>query len=404
MEELVFSELTKQKGNLKLILKDKYGLNEEDFLAVTDFLEKSLTDMIKQMKNGKSAHEKFFSDIILNSIDAIIGLDTNMKIFLWNKGAEKMFGYSREEAMGRDFSVLIPDYLIEQGEKEFMINELKERGYLENYDSERRAKDGSILNVNMSRFSLYDSDNNFMGSVGIHRNMTKERQLEKQLREKENLALIGEVVSSIAHSFSNPINIISGNADYLLLDKKPEDEEYEELKIILEESAGITKSIRHLLDFSRPVKIEKEQGNINKMINDFLSKSKYMFEEKRISVRKCFCDNLPVVLFGETEMQEVISNLFNNAVHASSYEDVIKVKTSSHGNFIYIDITDNGDGIPKENLNKIFTPFFSSKSYGKGTGLGLSIAKKIVSEHGGELKVKSNIGKGTSFTISLPLK
>jgi len=403
VEELVFSELAKQKETLKDILKNKYNLKDGEFSFITDFLETSLFNMIRLMKDGKSAHEKFFSDIILNSIDAIIGFDNNMKIFLWNKGAFNMFGYTKEEAIGQDFSYIIPDYLIEKGEKEFLVNEINEKGFLANFDTDRKTKNGSILNVNMSRFSVFDSQNELMGSVGIYRNMTTVRKLEKELREKERLALAGEVVSSIAHSLSNPINIISGNADYLLQDKKPGDEGYEEMKTILEESARITKSIRHLLNFSRPLKIEKEKGNINDLTNDVLSNLKYMIGDKKITVRKSLFDSLPDIYFGKTEIQEVISNIITNAVQANGDVGEIRIKTYRDGNYVNIEVADKGHGIAKENLDNIFTPFFSSKRYGKGTGLGLSIAKKIVTEHGGEIHVKSNIGKGSVFTISLPL-
>jgi signal transduction histidine kinase len=229
------------------------------------------------------------------------------------------------------------------------------------------------------------------------------KKLQRELREKENLALVGEVVSSIAHSFSNPLNIISGNADYLLLDKKEGEEGYEEMKIILEESARITKSIRHLLNFSRPLKMEKEKGSINNLITEVISNSKYLTGEKKIIFKKSLDTSIPDILLGKTEIQEVLSNLITNAIQAIKDEGEIRVKTWSSGSSVCIEIQDKGPGIPKENLDKIFLPFYSSKSFGKGTGLGLSIAKKIITEHGGEIRVKSNTGKGTAFTISLPV-
>jgi PAS domain S-box-containing protein len=404
MEQRVISEFEKYKGFIEEALRKKLGdkLSNDEITSVLGILNSSLMEMIQLMREGKSAHEKFFSDIILNSIDAIIGIDNEFKIFLWNKGAELVFGYEKKDVMGQDFSMLIPPHKQKEGEREFLIEEVKEKGFLANYETERLTKNGIPINVSISRFAVYNEKNEPMGSVGIVRDITKVKQLEKELREKENLALIGEVVSSIAHSLSNPLNIISGNADYLLLDRKENDKEYEELKTILEEATRITKSIRHLLNFSRPLKIEKQKNNIISVINEVVKNSKFTIGDKKISFKKNLKE-IPMFYFDQAQIQEVISNIITNAIQAITGVGEIKIKTSVDDNLAAIEISDNGPGIPKENLDKIFKPFFSSKGYGKGTGLGLSIAKRILKEHNGDITVKSLTGKGTTFKIILPV-
>ena len=235
MEQRIIAEYDKYRSSILDALKEKFSgkLDESDYNYILSCLESSLKEMIQLMREGKSAHEKFFSDIILNSIDAIIGFDNETKIFLWNKGAENIFGYSKEEMMGKDFEILIPDYRLKAGEKDFLVNEVVEKGFLANFETERITKHKNFINVSITRFAVYNEKHEPIGSVGIVRDITKVKQLEKELRERENLALIGEVVSSIAHSLSNPLNIISGNADYLLLDKGENDKEYEELKTIV---------------------------------------------------------------------------------------------------------------------------------------------------------------------------
>src|SRR3970282_941632 len=116
----------------KKSIKSRYQLSDKEVSEILDYFSSSALSMVKLMKEGKSAHEKFFSDIILNSIDAIIGFDNDFKIFLWNKGAENLFGYTKNEMMGADFDILIPDYLIEKGEKEFLANEVKSKGFISN--------------------------------------------------------------------------------------------------------------------------------------------------------------------------------------------------------------------------------------------------------------------------------
>lgn len=404
MEQRVLFEFEKYRALIEKALSAKLGskLSKEDIAVIINELSSSVQDMIQLMREGKSAHEKFFSDIILNSLDAIIGIENDAKIFLWNKGAERIFGYAKEEMMGRDFSILIPPNRRRDGEMEFLINEVKDKGFLINYETDRVTKSGDIIHVSLTRFSVDNEKNEPMGSVGIVRDITKVKQLERELREKENLALIGEVVSSIAHSLSNPLNIISGNADYLLIDKSENDKEYEELKTILDEATRITKSIRHLLNFSRPLRIEKTKNDINKVINEVVKNTKYSIGDKSISFRKTLKE-IPEFGFDLAQIQEVISNIIINAIQAIPSEGEIKIKSSLSGNYVNIEISDNGPGIERWNLEKIFQPFFSSKGYGKGTGLGLSISKRILKEHGGDITVKSNVGKGTAFTLSLPV-
>lgn len=403
MEQRVLFEFEKYKELIENALSEKLGdkLSNPDIAAIIDILSRSIQDMIQLMREGKSAHEKFFSDIILNSIDAIIGIENDSKIFLWNRGAERIFGYTKEEMMGRDFNILLPTDKQKDGEMEFLINEVKEKGFLVNYETERITKSGQLINVSITRFAVDNEKNEMMGSVGIVRDITKVKQLEKELRERENLALIGEVVSSIAHSLSNPLNIISGNADYLLIDKEENDKEFEELKTILDEATRITKSIRHLLNFSRPLRIEKQKNDINKVISEVVKNAKFSVGDKAISFRKTLKE-IPEFNFDLAQIQEVISNIVINAIQAIPAEGEIKLKSFVNGNFVNVEIADTGPGIARENLEKIFKPFFSSKGYGKGTGLGLSISKRILKEHGGDLTVKSHLGKGAVFTITLP--
>lgn len=405
MEQMMISELSRQKELLKEKIRRNTGLEYSKIDSILGDVDICLGSMMKLLKDGKSAHEKFFSDIILNSIDAIIGLDNNYRVFLWNKGAEAMFGYKKEEVMGREFDFLIPEILLSKGEKKFLIDEVNRNGFLANYESERLKKNGETINVSISRFAIYDENNiSSIGSVGILRDITTVKKLQKELREKENLALIGEVVSSIAHSLSNPLNIISGNADYLLLNKKPGEADHEELKTIVDETTRITKSLRGLLNFSRPLNAEKAKTQINELAEEVISKTRFIIGNKNIVIKRQFDKNLPVIPVDRAQIEEVITNLVVNAIQAFTANGEIILKTRAGSSDIFIEVSDNGPGIPKELQEKIFRPFYSSKGYGKGTGLGLSIVKRIVSEHDGSVKLRSQTGKGTTFTIRLPVK
>jgi len=401
LENRVTSEFEKHLESLGSMLKEEFDLPDNAIEKVEGSVKMIVMQMIRLMKEGKSAHEKFFSDIILNSIDAIIGFDNDFKIFLWNKGAENLFGYSRDEAMGKDFAFLIPQYLIEKGEKEFLINEVNEKGFIANHESERISKSGELKNVSISRFAIHDEQNQMIGSVGIIRDITLVKKLQQDLRERENLALIGEVVSSVAHSLSNPLNIISGNADYLMINKNLGDEEFEELSAILNETTRITKSIRHLLNFSRPMKSSKKLNDINEVLSKIAEDVKHISGKKEIKIKKNFDSGLKPIEFDQAQIEEAIANIVTNAIQAIPAKGEVTLATKLSGDKVIITISDNGQGISKENLDKIFKPFFSTKEYGKGTGLGLSITRRVIAEHGGEISVKSTLGKGTSFKIEL---
>lgn len=401
MENRVTSEFEKCIESLTSLLKDEYGLDDKAIERVSASVQSVVMQMIQLMKEGKNAHEKFFSDIILNSVDAIIGFDNEFKIFLWNKGAENIFGYSRDEAMGKDFDFLIPERLLAKGEKNYLLDEVREKGFLANYETERITKSGEPKTVSISRFAVFDENKQPIGSVGIVRDITIVKKLQQELRERENLALIGEVVSSVAHSLSNPLNIISGNADYLLLNKKYGDEEYEELQAILNEATRITRSIRQLLNFSRPVKTNLMPNDINEMLARIAGNAKHISGSKEIKFRKDLDKSIAPFNFDLAQIEEAISNIVTNAIQAIPSKGEIAVSTRLEGNIVCITISDNGQGIPKDSIDKIFKPFFSTKEYGKGTGLGLSISKRVIAEHGGEIKVKSYPGKGTQFTVNL---
>jgi len=400
----MFGEAGKYKAMLFEELKRQFGskLTDEELSSILKSVEQYISEMVKMMRQGKSAHEKFFSDIILKSLDAIIGFRNDCEIFIWNEGAEKIFGYRKEEVLGKDFEFLIPEQLKKKGEKEYIIERVKQVGFISDHKTQRITKSGELKEVSISRFPIFDENQVCIGNVGIIRDITNEKKLERELREKENLALIGEVVSSIAHNLSNPLNIISGNADYLLLDKKESDEGYEELKVIIEETTRITKSIRQLLNFSKPVTLTRENLDINDIMKDILGKVEFMASGKEITFKSNLSAALPEISADRELIRDVFLNLINNSIQALSSKGTITIKTSLSDKYIVAEISDTGAGIQKENLDKIFKPFFSTKGYGKGTGLGLSFADRVIREHQGKIEVSSKQGKGTMFKISLP--
>jgi len=426
MEHMVHSESEKYKSDLHNALKQRFAdkLNDEDLDFITRSYDKYIFEMIKLMREGKSAHEKFFSDIILKSIDAIIGFNKERQIFLWNEGAEKIFQYTKDEITDKNIGMILHSHTgaWERGEEELnsLQKEIDEKGFVTNYETLGLAKDGRIINISLSQFPIFGEKESskadgqkaeFLGNVSIIRDITVVKELEKELRESENLALIGQVVSSIAHNLSNPLNIISGNADYLLLEKKEGDPDYEELKVIVSEATRITKSIRSILNFAKPITLMREEVKLNDLLTDALSGFKFLTGQKEIELKKNFCKENPSVKIDKELFKDVFLNIVGNSIQAIpvNKKGLINVKTFTKGKFSYAEITDNGAGINQSDIKNIFKPFFSTKGYGKGTGLGLAFTERVVKEHNGTIKVKSvpaqeNGNEGyTSFQIGIPL-
>jgi len=404
VEQRLLEELEKNKSRLREQFQQKFTgrIEPAEIEFLLGSIDRCVGGMVQVMREGKSVHEKFFADIILNSIDAIIGIDNDDKIFLWNKGAEKIFGYAKEEILGRVWDMIVPGHLKKKNEVGMMKEKIAKDGFISNYETERITKSGDIKNVSVTRFVIYGDGKDVLGSVGIVRDITKEKQLENELKERETLALIGEVVSSIAHNLSNPLNIISGNADYLLLDKNDKSEGYEELKIILDETTRITKSIRQILNFSKPVNLTKVSTDVNELLNSAVNRAKFLTGKKKIEFKILLEENIPALKLDKEQISDVLLNILNNSVQAIQSTGEISAKTYLKNSFIHIEITDNGGGISAKHIDKIFKPFFSTKEYGKGTGLGLAIADRIIKQHQGSIKVSSEPGKGTVFTIMLP--
>lgn len=402
-------ELDSYMQELKKALAGRLSgkLDEDDIKFLMGTVNQFIEGLIKVMRERKSVHEKYFSDIILNSPDAIIGFDKKNEIFLWNNGAVNLFGYAREEAIGKDFGIIIPDKIKEK-EQNYCREKFAKADSFTNYETIRCAKNGDIKNVSISSFKILNEEKEFIGNVSIIRDFTLEKSLERELRNKENLALIGTVVSTIAHNLSNPLNIISGNADYLLLDRKENDEGYEELQVIVQETTRITKSIRQILNFSKPVILTKEKCNINSIVKEILGNAQYYVNDnkKSISFKSDIDESIGEILIDKDQIKDVLLNIVNNAIQAIKDNGTVRIKTlkanENKKEYVVIKVEDNGSGINKDDLKNIFVPFFSTKEFGKGTGLGLAFSDRVVREHSGFIKVDSEVGKGTVFSVYLP--
>lgn len=229
-------------------------------------------------------------------------------------------------------------------------------------------------------------------------------ETQQAMINSEKLASLGRIASGIAHEINNPLTGILTYSS-LLRDDLSGTEYIEDLDVIVKETSRCRDIVRGLLNFARETKIEKQIANLNDIILDtFIILEKHM-DFQNIKIAKQLYDHLPLTLMDINQMKSVINNLSENAVHAMEGSGTLTISTNylPEKRVIELKITDTGHGISKENLPKIFDPFYTTKQPGKGTGLGLAVIYGIIKRHRGSIEVQSELGKGTAFQILLPV-
>ena len=233
----------------------------------------------------------------------------------------------------------------------------------------------------------------------------REKQLQQQLNLSSRLASIGELAAGVAHEISNPLTGILGFSERLM--RKSTDEEVSrDLEIIHNEAQRVAKVVGNLLTFARRREPKKEYSDINDILQQALELRAYELKTSDIEVVTSLAPGLPRTMADFHQIQEVFLNIIFNAEQAMSEANgggKLSVKTQRTGDYIRISFADDGPGIPAEQLDKVFDPFFTTRGEKGGTGLGLSLCHGIVAEHAGKIYAKSKPGKGTTFFVELPL-
>ncbi len=233
------------------------------------------------------------------------------------------------------------------------------------------------------------------------------RTAHEQLIQSEKLASLGQLISSIAHEINNPLTPIIGYSQRLLIQPGIDEKEKRSLELIHSSAQRVAKIIEKLLSFSRKYKPERTYEDINLLIEQSLEFREYQLKLENIKIVKDLDPELPKTMVDPHQIQQVFTNIILNAEQAmSESQDHGRLKVGTKikkNNIIEISFSDDGPGIPKEYIGKVFDPFFTTKDPGKGTGLGLAVAYGIINEHGGEIHVSSDEGKGTTFVIELPV-
>ena len=253
----------------------------------------------------------------------------------------------------------------------------------------------------------------------LYGRLVKEQQerlnLERNLRQSDKLASVGQLAAGLAHEIGTPLNIIGGRAEFLLRRSRSPEEISDNLQIIRSQIDRIAGIVRQLLEFSRRREPAFRSVELPFLLNKVTGLLEHKIVEKKVKVEINIDEALPPIQADPDQLQQVFINLFLNSLHALESGGTIKIGATSlhegdaNGDFamtrqkLRIEFEDNGAGIPAEHLSQVFDPFFTTKDVGEGTGLGLSVSYGIVKDHGGEIRVDSKSGQFTRFTIVLPV-
>ncbi len=341
---------------------------------------------------------KRIGDILKALPVAILSMDEEGMISFVNPRAEKLFGVSYKECLGRSCqSFLGDDYF--RPLLNLVMSALREKRGTTLQEVACGNSDKPLL-LQVDIVSLKEGVA-WKGILVALEDVTEKKSLEREVSNAEKLSAIGEMAAGLVHEIINPLSIISGRAQLLLFDKKEETEVTKTARIIREQVDRASAITQKLLSFARQRPPQLCPLSLHEVLEKFLETMEEQFASQKIRVAKNFSD-VPLPFLGDEEqLEEVFVNLSRNAIHAMPGGGKFTITTRRKAECAEVSLTDTGCGIPPENLSKIFVPFFTTKS--RGTGLGLSIVHGIVKNHGGTLSVQSHVGKGTTFILSFPL-
>jgi two-component system, NtrC family, sensor kinase len=356
----------------------------------------------KQMENELRRSEEKFAKVFRNSPDPIMLVSiTDGRIVEVNGSFLRMTGYISDEVIGR--TTLELNLWCDPADRNRYFEQNRTYGRASSSELDMRMKSGEVRNCSVLGEVLEISEGKLI--LGIIRDVTEQKKMQENLMATDRLASIGELASGMAHELNNPLTAVIGFSELLMEESLP-DNIKEDVEMMCREAKRTADVVRNMLTFARRHPATKQPADINNIIEKTLEMRAYDHRLNNISVYQHFEEGLPEILVDFFQMQQVFLNIIINAEYfmkEAHGKGTLTITTQQTEGNIKITIMDDGLGISKENLNRIFNPFYTTKPVGKGTGLGLSICHGIVTGHGGKIYAESESGKGASFIVELPI-
>ncbi len=394
--------------------KKRYNIQRK-LQNYTDFLEERWMDTSEELAKIFNFQER----LIESSIDGIIGCDYDRRIIIFNQSMEQMLGYSKDIVCGKMFFYqLFSSQEWEKFQNQLYSEELGGEDKLFLSESTLISKKGEKVPVRLSAQVLLQGKEE-IGLVAFFRDLRKVKRLKQQFLDQANylhqdkMISLGKLAASVVHELNNPLAGILNyirlmikilGRDSLSIEQIHKFQRY--LDLVGSEVSRCSDIVSNLLEFSRKPKLEFSEVDPNALLEKSLLLCKYKLTLQNIKIRTNLYPKIPKVLGDFNELQQCFLNLIFNAADAMEDGGSLTLESYFFPNkgLIEIKVTDTGRGISREDLSKVFDPFFSTKKEGKGLGLGLSVVSAIIDRHKGTISAESKPGKGTIFTITLPVK
>ncbi len=362
------------------------------------FLNRELENLIAARTLELRTSERKYRRIFEVSLDLMAVVSPEGRLLDINPAGMQMLGVAGPgDTMSK--------YFQSSQDWESLLTALRKDGFTPDSEVQLCKHNKTTFNTIMNAAAEKDPDGNITSIQIMAKDISERKAMEQQLLLADKLASIGQLAAGIAHEINNPLGIILGYTQ-LLLRKDEEGSQIHADHKTIEKAARVCKTIiSDLLSFARSAPTRKGTGHIHDAFKELLSVIQHQFELDGIEVTRDFDPDLPVMAMDEGKIKQVLMNLLMNAKQAIGKKGRIDISTRydpEHSRAI-ITVRDSGCGIEGESLPRIFDPFFTTKPTGEGTGLGLSVSYGIVKDHGGDILVESEPGKGTTFTVILPV-
>lgn len=353
---------------------------------------------------------EFYANVIDSVGDGVIVIDRSGTVVLMNPVAEELAGVSRRICKGQPFAAIFKSdlQLLEIAEKSSASGMS-----ISDHENIVLKRGGRVTPLGVTASPLLLADGTRAGTIILLRDLTNIRELEEAVRKSDRLSALGTLAAGLAHEIKNPLGGIRGAAQLLEMELAEDDELRDCTRVVMKEVQRVNRIVEELLDLSAPRSLKLVGVNLHKILAHIVFLQQQASEGKNILFQRNLDPSIPPILADEGRLTQLFLNLVKNAVEAVGEGGIIEIssrvvseysmtqKGEGRSRMVAIEIADNGSGIPPEALENIFTPFYTTKE--KGTGLGLAICQKIVAEHRGMIRVNSESGRGTTFTILLPL-
>jgi len=373
-------------------LKDE-GENIRYFLEISRDVTEYRQLILKLQRS-----EKRLKAILDTATDAILSIDENHKIILFNNAAQRIFRYSSREILGKDLGLLIPPVYGDH-------NKYLKR-YLEKRDSDIIGKTlsfrgvrngGETFPVNLS-LSFMEMEDRIIFTA-IIRDITEQKKMEQKMLQSERLAAVGQAVAHVAHEIKNPLMIIGGFSSQIR-SKLENEKDRHKLDMVLDEVTRLERMVADLGDFTKEYKLVKRPAHINSVVKDVIQIMTGICDHDKYTFEKQLSEQVDEIECDPDKLKQVFINVISNGLEAMQDGGTISISTEKMPKGVEIRINDEGTGIHPDRLQNIFEPFYTTREH--GSGLGLSISYKLIEAHNGDIWAVSAPGKGTTFIIQLP--